>query len=70
MSLAGTIGAGDKLGLIRTLQVVRLHRTCVMLVAGSVAGKGTPSVDLQITAGGDHRGAGYSLSAIVVIPVI
>ena len=42
MSLAGTVGVGDKLGLIRALQVVRLHRACVILVMGSVADKRTP----------------------------
>jgi hypothetical protein len=67
MSLAGT--SGDRLGLIRALQVVRLHRTGVILIVGSVADKRTPSVDLRITTAGNHRGAGYSLSALIVIAV-
>jgi hypothetical protein len=33
MSLAGTVGAGDRVGLVR----LRLRRTCIILVVGSVA---------------------------------
>jgi hypothetical protein len=66
MSLAGTVGAGDRVGLVR----LRLRRTCIILVVGSVADKRTSPVGLRITAAGDHRGAGYSLGALTVIPVI
>jgi len=66
MSLAGTVGAGDRVGLVR----IRLRRTCIILVVGSVADKRTSPVDLRITAASDYRGAGYSLGALIMISVI
>jgi len=45
-------------------------RTYIILVAGSVADKRASPIDLRITTAGDHRGAGYSLSALIVIPAI
>src|ERR1700728_253245 len=39
MNLAGTIGADNRPGLIRALQVICFCSTCVILVTGSVMGQ-------------------------------
>jgi hypothetical protein len=67
MSLVGIVNVDDSVSLVGSLQVVRLHRTSIMLVVGSVANKTPAPVDPRVAISGEHRGAGYSLSSPVMI---
>jgi hypothetical protein len=60
-------GADDRLGLVSSQQVVRLHRTCIVLAVRSSTNKRACPVDLQSGISVDHRGADYSLSAPTVM---
>jgi len=70
MSLAGAVGAGDRVGPVSCSvdcsSPQNLYHTRCEVCCGQ---KNFP-VDLRITAAGDHRRAGYSLGALIVISVI
>jgi hypothetical protein len=62
--LVGNISVDDRLGLISSLEVVRLCRAYVVLVVRSIAKRRINHVDLQSGISSvDHRGAVYGLSA-------
>jgi hypothetical protein len=67
MSLVGIVCIDDRINLVGSLRVVCLHRAYIVVAVRPVANKRTSSVDFQSDVTDDHQGAGYGLSASIVM---
>jgi hypothetical protein len=64
------VSVSDKVSLVGSLQVSRLHRTHIVLVMRCVANKRARPVDLESGIAGGQRNTSYSLSTAIVIFLI